>query len=482
MKIKPNLAFTLLALCLGVAVSPAASSPADQIPGLPPLIPAKLEKLGPEGRKAIEEAHQAVQAHPHEATVNGKLGMVLDAHDLLEDAETCYRRAALLEPSSFRWKYYLASILMRLGNVEDASAMLRVALPLDPGYLPAQLRMGEFLLASGKWQEAEQVFREVMAEHPERPEAYYGLGRVQAVRNDLAAAVAHFRKTLEIAPHYGAVHYALAQTYKRQGKMEEAVEHLKLYEQNRRGERRTADPLIDEVQALRPNPADDLRKGMELARQGKLAEGAALIENLLQSHPRLVDAHVELIALYAQLGQFAKGEEHYLAAKRLDPNHPGSFFNQGVLLARQGSFARAEREFRRVLEINPAYPKAHAHLAFALEAQNRWSEAAAVFQQALEIDPDDFQAHFGLGRVYVKQENYRDGLPHLARAAETNDEDSRPAYLYALGAAWARSGDVKKGIDYLHQAREKALARVQHELVRNIDQDLRTLEAARPSP
>jgi tetratricopeptide (TPR) repeat protein len=221
---------------------------------------------------------------------------------------------------------------------------------------------------------------------------------------------------------------------------------------------------------------------MELARQGKLEEGVAQIENLLQFHPRLVDAHVGLISLYTQLGQFAKGEEHYLAAKRLDPNHPGSFFNQGVLLARQGSFARAEREFRRVLEINPAYPKAHTHLASVLEAQNRWSEASAVFGQALENDPEDLQAHFGLGRVFVKQENYREGLPHLAKAAETDDEDSKPAYLYALGAAWARGGDVKKGIDYLRQAREKAMARGQAELVESIGQDLRALEAAGSSP
>ena len=49
-------------------------------------------------------------------------------------------------------------------------------------------------------------------------------------------------------------------------------------------------------------------------------------------------------------------------------------------------------------------------------------------------------------------------------------------FLYALGAAYARSGNRARGVELLKQAREKAAARNQTQLMAGIDRDLATLQ------
>jgi tetratricopeptide (TPR) repeat protein len=135
-----------------------------------------------------------------------------------------------------------------------------------------------------------------------------------------------------------------------------------------------------------------------------------------------------------------------------------------------------EEAFRKALEINPQYPGAQLNLGSMLEAQGNLAGAMALYQKILESNPDDSQAHFSLGRLLVNQENYSEGIQHFLRTISAGEEERKPTYLYALGAAYARSGDRANAARYLHLAREKAAARGQSELVQSIDDDLRILE------
>jgi tetratricopeptide (TPR) repeat protein len=119
-------------------------------------------------------------------------------------------------------------------------------------------------------------------------------------------------------------------------------------------------------------------------------------------------------------------------------------------------------------------------LGYALEAQQKFPEALGEFRKATEKNPDDFQAHFALGRILVNQESYQDGIQHLLKCLDSHDEGNKPAYLYALGAAYARSGNLKNGVRYLRQAREAAEARNQPRMVESIDADLKELERKPP--
>src|SRR6266699_3073624 len=76
-------------------------------------------------------------------------------------------------------------------------------------------------------------------------------------------------------------------------------------------------------------------------------------------------------------------------------------------------------------------------------------------------------------------EKYEEGIRELKKTLQPEDENT-PRYMYALGAAFARSGDHQNGLRYIRQARDGAAALGQFGLVASIDRDLRTLESPRP--
>src|SRR2546426_4140872 len=141
--------------CLMLLFIAACRSPEP----LPPLPDISTASFLPAIRQAVDAALTDAKAHPNDATAVGRLGMVIHAHQQLGSARICYRRASLLDPKNFDWKYYL-------GVVSDGPAAvepLRAALKLRD-YLPAKLRLGEALVSSGDSMGARNVYRNL--EHP----------------------------------------------------------------------------------------------------------------------------------------------------------------------------------------------------------------------------------------------------------------------------------------------------------------------------
>jgi tetratricopeptide (TPR) repeat protein len=474
--------FLYMVLALALAGRVGSPGLAGQAPALPELPRLAFDHMLPDARAVVEKAYGAAVAHPRDPTASGKLGMVLQAHNFFAEAEVCYRRVCLLDPRSFQWKYYLGLVEAKRGSFGLAVSAFGEAVRLSPEYLPAQLNLGESLLASGRWEEANKLYEGIVAKRPGSAEAYYGLGRARAVRKDLKGAVESFRKACELFPNFGPAHFGLAHAYRRLGKEELSLAELALYDTNKTSTPDVRDQFLEEIAALNVKPPDPLRLGIELEREGKLEEAAATFEKALEMNRQLAQAHVELISLYGQLGQPIRAEEHFQAAVRLDPHNPKSYFNHGLVLSSQGKFVEAEQAFRNALEIDPQFPGADLNLGNMLEAQGHLPEAAAEYQKALEISPNDSRAHFVLGRLLVNQEKYQEGIRHLLKSVGGGDEENKPTYLYALGAAYARSGDPTNGLRYLRLAREGAAARGQSKLVSNIDEDLEALKTQRNSP
>jgi tetratricopeptide (TPR) repeat protein len=430
-------------------------------------------------REQIQQAYENAKSHPSDAKATGILGMTLQTYGLLQEAATYYQRAADLQPKEFRWTYYLGLIEADQGRCEPAESQLHLALGIDPDYVPAKLKLASCLLASAALDTSEKMYNEVLNQDADNPDAYYGLGRIRANRRDYAGAAEAYRKALAIFPDYGAAHYALALAYRALGDSDKAEEQLRLFEKNKTRLPPADDPLLRDVRALNRSAIFQVQMGIALEQQGHLEESAAAHEKALTIDPNLVQAHINLIKLYGQLGQFEKAEQHYQEAIHLDPASAESYYNYGVLLLGAEKYQPAENAFRKTIDINPYYADAHNNLGFLLERRGSLSDAATEYQQAIKNKPNDRQAHFNLGRVLVNQKQYQEGISELEKTIEPDDEKS-PRYLYALGAAFARSGDRQSALRYIRRARAEAAARGQSDLLASIDRDLHALEA--PSP
>ena len=467
-------------LATGVSVCFAQAN--DQEARLPELPQLVFDKMLSTVRAEVQKAYDDVLAHPRDATANGNLGMVLHAHDLLSEAEICYRRAHVLEPTSFRWTYYLGMVQVDQRNCSGAIRTFGEALRLDPNHLATQLRMGECLLVSSQWDDAGKLYEGIVQAHPGNAEAYYGLGRVRAAKDDFAGATESLRKACELFPKFGAAHFALARAYRRLGKPQEAQQEIKLSNESEGGIPDIDDPLLAEVAALSRDFKAYLKVGAQSLAAGKLRDAADAFEVALEINPRLPEAHTHLVYVYGQLGEAPKAEEHYRAAIELDPKATEAYFNYGVFLMRQGKLAEAEQAFRKAVATDSHYAEGHSNLGYLLESEGKPAEAVVEYRKALENKPDFTQANFSLGRLLVKEGKFEDGISHLLKAVKTEDEDARASYLYAVGIAFAGAGDLENGLRYLRLARDRAEARKQASLVASIADDLRLLESGMSPP
>ncbi len=448
---------------------------------LPPLPELSLGTYAPPIRSQIEAAYEAAQKNPNDAASNGQLGMVLYANELYEFTAPCFERALTFAPKDIRWAYYLGRAQANLKRFEQAVASLKVALRLDPEYLPAQLKLAESLQEAGRTEESQKLYEAIVEKHPEESAAHYGMGRIYAARREFAPAVEHLRRACELFPNFGAAHFALARAYRDTGEADKAQEELALYEKDRLGWPTTPDPLLTAVLELRTGAMAHLRRGIGLAESGQLQAAVEEHELALAADPKLVQAHIHLIRLYGLLNRPEKAEEHFREAVALDPNRADAYYNHGALLLQQKKFDEAMEAYRKVLDLEPSHIEANNSYAFLLMTSGKLEEAARYYRAAIEAKPDYRVAHFNLGRILVQQRKFPEAIEQFLQTLEPEDQET-PVYTYSLGAAYARAGDRQNALKYTKQARQKAEALGQKELLNSIDRDLKRLEPGTNPP
>jgi tetratricopeptide (TPR) repeat protein len=312
-------AATLLWIPAG-AQPPGAALPSDaSLPDLISLQEIRQEEFEPAVGEQIRFAYEQALHNTRDADVVGRLGMILQCYGKYEPAEICYRRARGLSPHTFRWVYYLGNIEAWLGRNQDAVNHVRESLKIDESDNPARVRLGQLLFESGDTQQSMKVFEESIRRNPRLAAAHLGLGRVLAARGDWPAAIASYRRACDIFQNYAAAHYALGLAYRKNGDAAGAREQLELYERFKETPQPAEDPLMDEVKSLYAGGLTHFAKGSALAREGKTKEATAEFESALRVNPRLIMAHVNLIAMYGEQGHFGSSGAPFPRGKPVGP-------------------------------------------------------------------------------------------------------------------------------------------------------------------
>jgi tetratricopeptide (TPR) repeat protein len=427
-------------------------------------------------RVQVQQALERARANPRDGKAVGALAMVLHAYQQYDAAAQMYKRARALEPQNFDWVYLLGAAEKAQGAFDAAAESFRSALGIKPGDVAAQLRLAESLSAVADWKRADAAYRRILREHEDLPQAWYGLGRVQAAQGDHQGAIESYGKASTLFPRYGAAHFALAAELRRAGKYAEAEQHIANYSANVTAEPPLADPPFERIHELNRSSIAHLERGAELEKAGEYGQAIREHETALESDPENVQAHVNLIALYGRAGDAAKARLHFEAATRLNPGRSDAWFNYGVLLFRNNDLGGAEAAYRRALDINPSYAEASYNLGIIDEQRGSLKSAAECFRAAISDRPDYSLARFHLARILANEGEYREAISHFLRCLEA-ESDETPAYLYALGATYARAGDRAHALDYLRKALAAAEAHRQARLQASIERDLKILQA-----
>ena len=463
---------------LGMMLVSLHSCTKQSLPEIPGI---DTQNFLPSIRADVETAIRDVQSSPSDPEKNGKLGMLLHAHDRLDSALICYRRAHFLKPPDYRWSYMLGVVYASLSKHAEAATAFGDALAQKPDYAAARVGLADALLDSGQFAAARSVYEAIIAARPDHASAYYGAGRAWAAEGNLLRAAEYYQMACERYPQYAAARYALGLASRQTGRDEEARRHLALYERDKSGAPPREDPLMAEVRSLSGGVLPLLAKAKALASSGKWNSAIELHLQALQLDPKQEQTHINLISLYGRTGDFESAEKHYQLSLALNPNRDESHYNFAVLLSSRGRLPEAIRFYRKALAVNPQHPEANNNLAYLLAAQNQFDAALRHVETALENRPNYPQAHFNAGEIQLRRKRYEDAIRHYEAAALPND-DNVARYLHALASAHAQAGNREQAITYARRAREAAAARRQDSLVALIEREFRGWTGAFPAP
>ena len=444
----------------------------------PPDLPAiDTQNFLPSIRAGVETAIRDARSSPGDPEQNGKLGMLLHAHDRLDSALICYRRAHFLNPLDYRWSYYLGVVYSSMSKHSEALAAFRHSLAQKQDHLAARARLAEALLESGQFAQARSVYEAIITARPDHAASYYGAGKASTAAGNLPRAAEYYQMACERYPRYAAARYALGLASRQLGRAEEARRHLALYERDKSGAPPLEDPLLAAVRAHSGGVLPLLAKAKALASSGKWSEAIELHLQALQLDPKQEQTHINLISLYGRMGDYPSAEKHYQMSLALNPNRDESHYNFAVLLSSQGRLPEAVPFYRKALAINPLHPEANNNLAYLLAARNEFEAALRHTETALENRPNYPQAHFNAGSIQLRRKRYQDAIRHYEAAALSND-DNLARYLHALASAHAQAGNRELAIPYARRAREAAASRRQKSLVALIESEFPGLTGA----
>lgn len=272
-------------------------------------------------KEKIRDRRAAVVADVRSAAAWGRLGMVFDVHNLVEEAVICYAQAARLDPTDFRWPYFQASCMPER-DPADVVVALRRARSLNPNYVPLQIRLGRQLLSLGETDEAESHFQFALNADPNNSHALVGLAQVEFERREFDACRARLELARAARPEHGEIYRLLARVYRA---LKMPAQARAAAEQALRLPSKTpmSDPLQAEVQAEGATVKQLVLQASHLRRDQKFDQAVQKLRQALEVRPDNADAHLQLgLAYFFDLGRWDEGLPELREAVRLAPNHP----------------------------------------------------------------------------------------------------------------------------------------------------------------
>jgi tetratricopeptide (TPR) repeat protein len=195
---------------------------------------------------------------------------------------------------------------------------------------------------------------------------------------------------------------------------------------------------------------DQLTQAIELNRQGRGQEAAALLVKLAGDDPEWIQPHLLLAEIYYSAGQWpaVEAQLEWLAHHGVD--QPRVAIIAAALAVARRQFPAALEDLAFARQADPNLPSVHTLTGTAFLRLGRWNEAEDAFREAAKQDPQDARARDGLAAICLLHADYEDAADWALRALE-QDMQLFPAH-YHLGLALARLDRPRDAISALEIA------------------------------
>lgn len=469
-----------------------------------------LEKNDQE--KAVEYLKKAIEIQPESPESLYMLGDIYSRLHRIDEAIPIYRALARIpEVNNLNVKKRLALFLIETGGFEEAVDLLSPIVQDDPNNLECRLLLGRAQIGTQQYKEAIETLRSIQTSNPEfNLNARFYLGIALENSGKHAEAIAIFEDLLDEIPpdsddraYRLPFQHQLALSYLETGEYEKSIEiyremvpkdpRLNLELMNAYRLNHEYDEAIKiGKQEYKKNP-DNLRVGILYARiladDGKTDNGAAILNELLESNSSNLDLYIHLSQIYLQGKRYSKAEETLQRAGRTklegekpekqlkfqlalvyevqkdydraeslleeilksDPDNTEAKYRLAAVYERKKDYDHAESLFKEVIRENPQNAGALNYFGYMLADRGiRLEEAIRYVQEALAIDPDNGAYLDSLGWAYFKLNDLENAEKFLLKADRYVKDD--PVISDHLGDLYFKTGNFEKARDYWNQS------------------------------
>jgi tetratricopeptide (TPR) repeat protein len=141
------------------------------------------------------------------------------------------------------------------------------------------------------------------------------------------------------------------------------------------------------------------------------------------------------------------------AAQMANAERPEAHVNLGAVHAQLGERDAARAQYETALRLGPWFVPAYLNLADLLREEGRDEEGERLLRRALEIAPESADAHHALGLLLVRSDRKAAAVVELARAAEL--APASLAYTWVWAVALHSTGDSQRAIEVLEAFRAR---------------------------
>jgi tetratricopeptide (TPR) repeat protein len=392
----------------------------------------------------------AVRSDPRSASLRGELAISYHANGFKRASATTFHQAALLDPGDFRWPYFHALTLAKLGEQTEALEALQTAIELDAQYAPAWLWRGTWLADLGREGEALTAFERassLAADAPTEAAAAAGIGLAQLRSERPDAAVAVLEPAVAEFEH-PYLHQLLARAYRRLGREppDSPTEAARVRSLG------WPDPRVPDWSEFVRGFQGRLRVASNLLNQGRAAEAATLLERLDQSHPNNALVLSKLGIAEMRAGRPGHALEVLVRGLEADPSSPLMHYNVAILYTRDGHGHLALPHLDRALELNPGFVAAYQTKALVLAEEERHEEALTVLETAARYAPTPPATLSYLGSLAAAHGRWATAIAFWEHLLELDSENARGQLQ--LGRALGEAGHLDSARLALARARE----------------------------
>ena len=414
------------------------------------------------------------------------VGTAYQEQAVVQEAETQYQKALLLDPATPNAHYFWALSLMQ-GNGWNPNAEvyshLRAELQLNLRHFEANYMLGSLASAARNYKESDRYLHLASRVNPSVPETWVLLG-LNAKKNKAdQSAEAYFRKAIELArnldpkehleirkAYIGLGRLLLASGRTRQGEeflnraqelqAQVLIENQKKFAAMKRpGEEEiigAVAPYVPESDSYhRPYLSPPSTKAKEDLSSGPSAATSSSLdpERKIARHLEAVlgSSFNDLATAEALQEKYDLAARHYREAARWDSTIPGLQRNLGLVAYFVGEHAEAIRLLAKVVRATPGDAHARAVLGLAYFATGDYAKAAPTISPIADQAFQDPQLGFAWAKSLAETGN-KIGAVRALQSLDKSNANLSSENLIQLGKLWKELGDSERAAQFFRRA------------------------------